>query len=111
MKLYELPPSTLVHRQLVIGTGRKHSGDKLLRILPGYDRVAGALVIEFNPPGNWPGPTYHSKWFFITPPFWVTESWHAGEPLEPLLDWLIEQYGTQYPFLQWSLDQVDKGGK
>jgi hypothetical protein len=46
---------------------------------------------------------------YFPAPVWFLRAWEAGEPLEPLLDWLVEQYGTQYPFLEKALSEAIGG--
>jgi hypothetical protein len=37
---------------------------------------------------------------YLSVPDWFTKSWLAGEPLNGLVDWLIENYGCEHPWLE-----------
>jgi hypothetical protein len=56
----------------------------------------------------WVEPSNHAflaqgnNWDYDHPlpvPTWLQVAWTTGAPLEPLLDWLAEQYGTEHPAL------------
>jgi hypothetical protein len=42
-------------------------------------------------------------------PHWFIASWKAGEPLNGLVDWLVEQYGSEYPWLEEAVRSPKEG--
>jgi hypothetical protein len=63
----------------------------------------GGETVEIWPSHNTPGSLLIHRGTrdrnFFPVPDWVINSWHAGEDIRPLLDWLAETYGCEYPFL------------
>lgn len=47
---------------------------------------------------------------WLPAPPWLVAAWHAGEPAEPLLDWLVEAHGAAHPWLAEAVAREFAGG-
>jgi hypothetical protein len=55
------------------------------------------------------GPKSKGRFVRLKVPAWVRSSWEAGEPIEGLIDWLIETHGDEYPWLEENLRLAQTG--
>jgi hypothetical protein len=51
---------------------------------------------------------YDTRAIYLVVPDWFMRSWQAGEPIEGLLDYLLERYGDEFPVLVESLAEAMK---
>lgn len=50
------------------------------------------------------GPNRYQE---VPVPDWFIAAWHAGEPLNGLLDWLIENRGDEHPWLADLINRIE----
>lgn len=51
--------------------------------------------------------TKDAGFYDIPVPPWFVAAWHAGEPLNGLFDWLLENRAEEYPWLAELIEQIE----
>ena len=101
------------HRQLNLYI----DGADIVRVFPAHLISWDLLAVPERAPDDWPnhlvvsirlGPALHEgERAIIRVPEWLVKAWLADEPLNGMIDWLIENKGDEYPWLAELLNRIE----